>query len=161
MEVTTQVPETGQRIKIDADRQFDGQTYDSVVRIQGQNPDGTPSLDATMVQVDEQEAEAIGKLIRSLKSPQQEVLDRIAQEVQATFSAKLSGRDAQQIAHLVHRSWWEQFSSSFGSTDEPERASKVEYLAERFYRAAGRSRTPFTGSASSGNGEQQQQSSRR
>lgn len=159
MEVTTQVPETGQRIKIDTDRQFDDRMYDSVFRVQGQNPDGTPSLDATMVQVDEQESEAIGKLIRSLKSPQQDVLDRIAQEVQATFGSKLGGRDAQQIAQLVHRSWWEQFSSAFGGTDEPERASKVEHLAERFFRAAGRSRTPYT--SGSGNGQQQQEASRR
>lgn len=158
MEVTTQVPQTGTKLRIDADRQFEGQAGDSVLRVQGQSPDGGQVFDAAYVEVDAQEAQAIGMLVRNLRQPTPELQDAIAQDVLAPFTAKLSGKDAAQIAHIVTKAWWDQLASYLGP--QGEREQRIERLAERFDRAAAKRKQPFGASTEEGNGQQQKQSNR-
>jgi hypothetical protein len=155
MEVTTEVPQTGTRLRIDADRQFEGQAGDSVLRVQGQSRDGSQVFDAIYVETNADEAQAVGTLLRSLRQPPQELSDEISQEVQATFGSKLGGRDAHQISQIVVRAWRQQALHLLGSQPDPD--SRLEHLAERFQRAAANRRQP---AAYTHNGEQQKAQSR-
>lgn len=160
MEVQTEVP-TGTRLRIDADRQFEGQQGDSVLRIQGERPEGGQVFDATYVEVEHYEAQAIAKILRSLTSPPPEQLDEIAREVQATFGSRLGGRDAQQIAQMAVRSQAQLVGSwlgtSVGSGDISKPQEQLEYLAERFERAAAKKRNaPSWSQQSEGDGQGQQ-----
>lgn len=140
MELVTDAP-TGTKLRIDADRQFEGQQGDSVLRVQGERPEGGQVFDATYVEVDDKEAYAIAQLIRTARQPTPELMDTISREVQAMFGSRLSGRDAQQIAQTVGRAWWDWLGSSLSVTEE-HRPQYVEALAERFERAAAKKRTP-------------------
>lgn len=154
MEVTTQVPQTGTKLRFDSDRQFEGQSGDSVLRVQGQRPDGGQVFDAAYVEIDPKEADATARLLRQIVAPDQSLQDRIAQEVQATFSSKLSGRDGQQIAHIVSLALQQQVSQWLGGSTTEQSRQKIERLAERLERAAGNRSNP---SASYGSSQQSQQ----
>lgn len=153
MEVTTQAP-SGTKLRIDSDRQFEGQQGDSVLRVQGQSEDGSQVFDATYVEMDPQEAAVLARLARSVIQPSPQLQDKIAQEVQATFASRIGGRDAQQIAHIAAQAVQVQVAAWFGWTDQPtdQAMQPLERLAERLERsAAKRSKAPaFT---SGGNGE--------
>jgi hypothetical protein len=153
MEVLTEVPQTGTRLRIDADRQFEGHAGDSIMRVQGQGRDGSQVFDATYVETSAEEAKVIGALLRALRQPPQELSDEISQEVQATFGARLGGRDAHQISQIVSRVWWQNAQRLLGSQDDREQ--QLEHLAERFERAAAsRRQAPAYGAA--GNGSEHQ-----
>jgi hypothetical protein len=160
MEITAQAP-TGTELRIQSDRQFDAQEqHDSVLRIQG-NKDGSQVFDAAYVEVTSREADCVAKLLRNARQPYPELQDAIAQEVQAAFSSKLTGRDAQQIAHLVTTATQQQVSRWMGgsSSASPEQAGQqVERTAEKFERAAGQKRSaPAYTSGAGGGGQQQSQ----
>lgn len=155
MEVTTQAP-SGTKLRIDADRQFEGQQGDSVLRIQGESPQGGQVFDAAYVEVDDREAQVIGKVVRSMRSPQPELIDTIASEVQSTFSSKLSGRDAHQIAEMCLKAQALAVSHLLGAQDPQQSGEKIERLAERFERAAAKRRNAPSWQTQ-GNGQQQQQ----
>lgn len=156
MEVQTQAP-SGTKLRIDADRQFEGQQGDSVLRIQGESPQGGQVFDAAYVEVDDREAQVIAKVIRSMRSPQPELIDAIASEVQATNSSKLSGRDAHQIAEMAVRAQAQAVAYLLGTTDTQQAGEKIERLAERFERAAAKKRNAPSWQSQGGNGQQQQQ----
>jgi len=154
MEVMTEVPQTGTKLRIDADRQFEGQAGDSVLRVQGQSRDGSQVFDAIYVETNADEAQVVGTLLRALRQPPQELSDEISQEVQATFGSKLGGRDAHQISQIVTRAWRQHALQLLGA--QPEREQRLEQIAERFERAAAnRRQAPAYGRA--GNGSQQEQ----
>jgi hypothetical protein len=109
MEVLTQVPSTGTKLRIDADREFEGQPGDSVLRVQGQTPDGGQTIfDAAYVEMDATEAGVTAKVLRLLRKPDPAVTDEIAQDMLAAFGSKLTARDAHQIAEICARSWRDQ-----------------------------------------------------
>jgi hypothetical protein len=148
VEVQTQSP-SGTKLRIDADRTFEGQTGDGVLRIQGEGHDGGPVFDAAYTEVDPREADTVAKLLRATQQSPQEMKDRIAQEVQATFGSRLGGRDAHQIAEIVGQTWWQQCAAWLG-VPTSEAAEKVERLAERFERTAAKRANPaaFSGAGS-------------
>jgi hypothetical protein len=135
MEVTTEVPQTGTRLMIDADRDFDAPSGDSVLRVRGERRDGGQVLDVAYVEVDGQEAQAIAQALRQIRQPTPELHDEIAREVQAAFGARLGARDASQIAQIVSRAWWQYLGVHLG-TEQPEREHRLQRLAERFERAS-------------------------
>jgi hypothetical protein len=139
MEVTTEVPQTGTRLLIDADRDFDRPSGDSVLRVRGERKDGGHVLDAAYVEVDGQEAQAVSQALRQIRQPTPELHDEIAREVQAAFGARLGARDAAQIAQIVSRTWWQHLGVHLG-TDQQEREHRLQQLAERFERAAAKRR---------------------
>lgn len=153
MEVLTEVPQSGTKLRIDADRQFEQQQGDSVLRVQGQSREGSPIFDAAYVEVSDQEAQAVATILQWITQPTPELQDKIAQEVQAAFSSKLSGRDAQQIAHIVTRAQTQalqEYVSLPRTQDQPTNGSQhpLQSLSERFQRAAARKRGPYSGSGS-------------
>ena len=148
-EVITEVPQTGTRLRIDADREFDVQSGDSVLRVRGERKDGGQVLDAAYVEVDGQEAQAVAYALRQVRQPSPELHDEIAREVQAAFGARLGARDASQIAQIVSRAWWQHLGAQLGA-DQNEREQRLERLAQRFERAAAKRR----GAPSTGNGRQ-------
>jgi hypothetical protein len=150
MEVLTAVPGTGTKLMIDADRQFDVPQGDSTLRIQGQTQDGSPVFDATYVEVTAEEARLVGWFIRAVRQPGPELLDQIAQEVSATYSAKLSGRDSHHIAELAWKGIAELAQEMLG----PESSPGLRALAERFERASARSKRPISTSGT-GNGTEE------
>jgi hypothetical protein len=140
VEVQTQVPQSGTKLRIQNDRQFDQQSGDSVLRVSGQSQDGSPVYDAAYVEVEAREADTVGRLIRGARSPQPEIQDKISQEVQAAFSSRLSGRDAHQVALIATQAIQQQVAQWLGSpSGQPtdQTSQKLERLAERFERAAG------------------------
>ncbi|HWF25918.1 MAG TPA: hypothetical protein VG275_10745 [Solirubrobacteraceae bacterium] len=139
MEVTTEVPQTGTRLMIDADRDFDTPSGDSVLRVRGERRDGAQVLDAAYVEVDGQEAQAIAQALRQIRQPTPELHDEIAREVQAAFGARLGARDASQIAQIVSRAWWQHLGVHLG-TEQQEREQRLQRLAERFERASAKRR---------------------
>lgn len=150
MEVTTELPRSGTKLSIDADREFDGgQTGDSVLRVKGQSPDGSQTIfDASYVEVDSNEAAVVGAVLRMLRKPDADTTDQISQEILGAFGAKLGGRDAHQIAEIAHRAWRTQ---NFGTDwPEEERSQRMEKLAERFERASAQRRTPAFAGAPGG-----------
>lgn len=133
MEVLTDSP-SGTHLRIDSDRQFDTPTGDSVLRVQGER-DGGQVFDAAYVEVGAQEANVIAKALRILQKPHPELQDEITQEIQATYSSRLSGRDAHQIAEvcgLAQRTWIARLVGG----DPQSQEKTMERLAERFERAA-------------------------
>lgn len=140
MEVQTQDPQTKTRLRIQGDRTFDRQSGDSVLRVQGQGEDGGQVFDAAYVEVNDQEAQGIGKMLRQLRSPSSELIDQIAQDVLGAYGSKLSGRDAHQIAHVIIRTQWQSLAQQFGQ-DESQQTQQIDRLAERFERAAANRRT--------------------
>lgn len=140
MDLTTEVPQTGTRLRIDADRQFEGQPGDGTLRIAGER-EGSQVFDATYVEVDEKEADLTAWLLRAIRTPTPELLDRVAQEVQATFSSKLSGREARQTADIMWQAIRAQVREYAGVKGEHD--TMVDKLAERFERAAARRRQAF------------------
>lgn len=161
MELTTEVPQTGTKLRIDADRAFEQSGGDTVLRVQGQGTDGGQVFDSAFVELSEQEANAVAKILEWVLQPAPEIQDMIAQEVQATFSSKLSGRDAQQIAHIVQIAQWQAMQQKLGLPSPEQVGDQGQHplrrLAERFQRAAAKKRAAYSG----GNGERQQQRSGR
>lgn len=155
MELTTEVPQTGTRLRIDADRQFEQAQGDSVLRVQGEK-DGTPVFDAAYVEVDERDGEAVAQILDWTLTPPPEVQDEIAQQVQATFQSKLSGRDANQIAHIATQATWQAMMQSLG-LPSPDQIDKTQHplakLAERFRRAAAKRRSAYSGGSQSPTGQ--------
>lgn len=149
MEVQTKDPQTKTTLRIQGDRTFDRQSGDSVLRVQGQGEDGSQVFDAAYVEVNEQEAQALGKLLRQLRSPSSEMTDQIAQEILSAYGSKLGGAQAHQIAELVVRAQRWQIAQQFG-TDESQQAQAIERLAERFERTAANRRTPSGGAPGNG-----------
>lgn len=150
-EVMTEVPESGTKLRIDADRSFERPTGDSVLRIWGQTPDGAQVLDAAYVECNAKEADLIGHVLRQGATPAPSTVDTIAQEVLATFGSKLSGRDAHQIATIAAKAQWLAAANRLGISGEQEAERTVNELAERFERASAKAQTPpFMGG---GNGE--------
>jgi hypothetical protein len=144
MEVLTEVPRTGTKLRFDSDRHFDRPTGDSVIRVQGQSTDGAQVIDAGYVECSSDEARLIALLIREVADPSPETKDRLAQEVQAMHSARLSGRDARQIAEVASREWWTAIRAAsplLGT--EREAGGIATRLAERFERASATMATPF------------------
>lgn len=150
MEVTTELPRSGTKLSIDADREFDGgQTGDSVLRVKGQSSDGSQTIfDAAYVEVDANEAAVVGGVLRMLRKPDADTTDQIAQEILGAFGSKLTGREAHQLAEIAAQTWRKQ---NFG-TDWPEeqRGQRIEKLAERFERASAQRRTPAFAGAGNG-----------
>jgi hypothetical protein len=153
MEVLTESPQ-GTKLRIDADRQWEGQQGDSVLRVQGQSADGGAIFDAAYVEIAEQEAQAVSQVLSVLDSPPAELVDHIAQEVQATFRSRLSGRDAAQIAQIATLATQQWVMQSLGASSEQWKqqsgASPIKRLAERFQRAASKRRGPYAGSKTNG-----------
>lgn len=145
MELQTEVPQTGTKVRIDADRGFEGQSGDSILHVQGQSTDGSPTFDAAYVEVNAQEAEAISHVLRWIGSPTPQMLDKVAQEVQATFSSKLGGRDAQQIAQLTATAVRQLVGQWIGAGSDHQVQEQVDTLAERFERAAAKRRQRYAG----------------
>lgn len=150
MQVEAQVPDTGTRLRLDADRQFESQQGDSVLRVQGQTPDGSPVFDAVYVEVTGQEARAVALLAEFIQKPPAQVEDAIAQEVQAAFSSRLTGRDAQQVAHIAHLAIWQALAPTLGidprSMPNPaEGQNPLRRVIERFQRAAAKKQAPWAG----------------
>lgn len=151
MEIVTQVP-SGPTLHIENDRQFDSQTGDSVLRIQGERPEGGQVFDACYVEVEAQEAQAIALVLRSLATPQPEMIDHIAREIQSAFGSVLSGRDAHQVAEIGSRARFQMVQSWMGGltltqkgTQTPTQQQQVvEKLAQRFERAASKKVNPPT-----------------
>lgn len=156
MEVQTEVPQTGTRLRIDNDRQFDRPTGDSVIRVQAQSPDGGQVSDVTLVEVSGQESNLISFVLRQVQNPTQKTQELLATEVQAAFPSRLLGRDANQIAQLVARTHWLAVQQQAGIGDENQAEKAIQQLAERFERAAAKSRTPY---GTNGSQEQSQHSS--
>lgn len=152
MEVTTQVPQTGTKLHIDADRGFDGPSGDSVLRIKGQNQEGSQTFDASYVEVDGPSAQVIAQVLRQIKAPTPELQSEIAREVQATFGDKLGGRDAQQVATIVARAWSQRLIQQMGLPQQ-QAEQHLDSLAERFERTAAQRRQQ---PAYSGQGQQPQ-----
>ncbi len=150
MELTVDNPQTGTKLHLESDRQLERQQGDSVMRIQAQAKDGGQVFDAAYVECDAQEADLIASLLHNTQYQSPQTQDRIAQEVQATFASKLSGRDAAQIAQIVARSLRQEVQRRLGVGDEAEAEQIVGRLVERFSRAASKRREP-----ASGNGSQQ------
>lgn len=143
MELLTQVPETGTKLRIDSDRQFDRPHGDSVLRVQGSSADGGANVfDAAYVELNDQEAVLVGHLLRQTLQPSPKTQDMLAQEIQAAFSSQLSARDAAQIAAIVSRAWWNAAQAQIGIGEEPETKRLVGKLAERFDRTAAKRREP-------------------
>jgi len=154
VELTVDNPQTGTKLHLESDRQLERQQGDSVMRIQAQARDGGQVFDAAYVECDAQEAELIATLLHNTQYQSPQTQDRIAQEVQATFASKLSGRDAAQIAQIVARSWRQSVQTQVGIGDEAEAEQMINRLAERFSRAASKRRE-----RPSGNGVQPGRSS--
>jgi len=150
VELTVDNPQTGTKLHLESDRQLERQQGDSVMRVQAQAQDGGQVFDAAYVECDAQEADLIATLLRETQNQSPQTQDTIAQEVQAAFASKLSGRDAAQIAQIVARSRRQAIRTQLGVGDEAEAEQIVNKLAERFGRAASKRREP-----SSGNGGQQ------
>lgn len=150
MEVVTQVPSTGTKLHIDADREFDHQSGDAVLRILGQASDGHQVLDAAYVQCNATEANLIGYLLRQTLTPQPETTDVITQEILAAFGSQLSARQASQISQMASRAQWSTLSQQL-ATDQQNAERQINELAERFQRASAKAETPAF--AGSGNGE--------
>jgi uncharacterized protein (UPF0261 family) len=112
MEVLTEVPQTGTKLFFDADREFDGQAGDTVMRVKGQTREGTPLFDAAYVEVDEESATVVAALLRAIRQPSAEVTDQIAQIAQQA---------------------WKGLATIWPEAERQERTAK---LAERFERAA-------------------------
>jgi hypothetical protein len=141
---------TGTKLRIDADREFEGQPGDSVLRVQGQTPDGGQTIfDAAYVEMDATEAGVTAKVLRLLRKPDPAVTDEIAQDMLAAFGSKLTARDAHQIAEICARSWRDQIGREW---PDDERGPRIDKLAERFERASAQRKTPAF--AGAGNGAQ-------
>lgn len=153
MEVLTAPTQTGTVLRIDSDRQFEGKPGDSVLRMAGESKDGSQVFDATYVECSAEEAHMVGWILRSIRQPSPELLEKMAQEIQATFS-HLSGRDAHQAAEVA----WSGIWSATGLTDE-EMKQHVTTLAERFERASSRAKQPYGTAHAGGNGEPSHSSS--
>lgn len=155
MQLTTQDPQTGTKVRIEADRGFDNQgDGDSVLRILGLREDGSQTFDAEYVEVDPREADGIARLLRHVRQPTQELQDRVAQEIQAMYSARLSARDAQQIAQVTVQATQRQISQWMGYSSPEQASKKIERLAERFERAAAqRSQSPTSRDQPEGSGK--------
>jgi hypothetical protein len=151
VELTVDNPQTGTKLHLESDRQLERQQGDSVMRVQAQAQDGGQVFDAAYVECDAQEADLIASLLHDTQYQSQQTQDRVAQEVQAAFTSRLSGRDAAQIAQIVARSRWQAIQGQLGIGDEAEAERIVNRLVERFSRAASKRREP-----ASGNGGQQQ-----
>jgi hypothetical protein len=150
VELTVDNPQTGTKLRLESDRQLERQQGDSVMRVQAQGQDGGQVFDAAYVECDAQEAELIATVLRETQYQSPQMQDRVAQEVQATFASKLSGRDAAQIAQIVARSSRQAVQTQLGIGDEAEAEQAINRLVERFSRAASKRREP-----ASGNGAQQ------
>ena len=150
MELTVDNPQTGTKLRLDSDRQLERQQGDSVIRVQALGQDGGQVFDAAYVECDAQEADLIATLLHGTQYQSPQTQDTIAQEVQAAFASKLSGRDAAQIAQIVARSWRQAIQTQLGIGDEAEAEQIVNKLGERFSRAASKRREP----ASSNGGQQ-------
>jgi hypothetical protein len=151
MEVITEVPNTGTKLRIDADREFDRQTGDAVLRIFGQSPEGEQVLDAAYVEVNTREADLLADALREARTPMPYTNDALTQEIQAAFSSKLSARDAAQIAQIAHRTRWQGIVGRWAG-NEADAERTINELAERFERASAKADTPATGGYT-GNGE--------
>jgi len=151
VELTVDNPQTGTKLHLESDRQLERQQGDSVMRVQAQTQDGGQVFDAAYVECGAQEAELIASLLHDTQYQSQQAQDRVAQEVHAAFTSRLSGRDAAQIAQIVARSHWQAIQGQLGIGDEAEAERIVNRLVERFSRAASKRREP-----ASGNGGQQQ-----
>jgi hypothetical protein len=150
VELTVDNPQTGTKLRLESDRQLERQQGDSVMRVQAQGQDGGQVFDAAYVECDAQEAELIATVLRETQQQSPQMQDGVAQEVQATFASKLSGRDAAQIAQIVARSSRQAVQTQLGIGDEAEAEQAINRLVERFSRAASKRREP-----ASGNGAQQ------
>jgi len=145
VELTVDNPQTGTKLRLESDRQLERQQGDSVMRIQAQGQDGGQVFDAAYVECDAQEADLIAHLLHETQYQSPQTQDTIAQEVQATFASKLSGRDAAQIAQIVALSWRRATQSRLGVGDEAEAEQIINRLVERFSRAASKRREPASG----------------
>lgn len=148
--VTTEVPETGTRLHIDADRPFDRHAGDGVLRVAGYSPDGSPVFDAAYAELDQEEAQLLAWLCRNAMAPTPETRDRYAQEVQATFSSKLSGRDAHQVADIIARAQWDALQEQMGIASQAGNLAVAQRLAERFERTAAAIAVPAAGTGVTG-----------
>lgn len=152
MEVLTQVPSSGTKLRIDADREFDaGQSGDSVLRVQGQTPDGGQTIfDAAYVEVDAAEAEVTAKVLRGLRKPDRDMTDGISQDILAAFGGKLNAREAHQIAEIAASAWRDRAGQ--GTWPQEECGPRLDKLAERFERASAQRKQPaFSGGGPSQN----------
>lgn len=145
MELTVNNPQTGSNLHLESDRQLERPQGDSVMRVQAQAQDGGQIFDAAYVECDAQEADLIATLLHETQNQSPQTQDRIAQEVQATFASKLSGRDAAQIAQIAARSGWQAIQTQLGIGEEAEAEQIVNKLVERFSRAASKRREPASG----------------
>lgn len=136
MEVLTQPTQDGIRLRIDSDRQFEGKPGDSVLRVAGEK-DGSQVVDATYVECSPTEAKLVGWILRNLHHPSPELYEKMAQEIQATFS-HLSGRDAHQAAEVAWSGIWDAAGVS-----QEETKQQITMLAERFERASARASQPY------------------
>lgn len=154
MEVLTEVPQTGTKLRFDIDREIERPTGDSVMRVQGQSQDGGNLFDAAYVETNPEEADLVAIVLRETWAPSPETQDQIAQEVQATFGSRLSGRDAAQIAEIATQAQWRAVQQKLGLGDPNKVKKTAQKLAEQFERASAKRRS-YTGTTS-GNGQQDQ-----
>ena len=92
-----------------------------------------------------------------------EMLDHIAQEIQSTFSSKLTGRDAHQVAEIGSRARYQMVQNWLGlnlvqqQQQGQTQQQQIEKLAQRFERAASKKQgSPSYIAQENGESEEQQ-----
>lgn len=138
-QLQARVPGSGTDVTFTNDRTWDGESGDSVLRVQGQSSDGGQVIDRNFTEVSGQQAQALGKILRALTQMPSDVLESITRDVQATFGSQLNGSDCHLLAEQVGRRYAEALTSNLGQAQE--RQQQINQLAERFERTAAQSRS--------------------
>jgi len=147
---TIEVPETGTKLTIDNDRDWESAPHDSVMRVVGQSSGGSQLVVAAFTQVSEEEAEMVSTLLDQIVNPDRATIEQITLDIAAAFPASLSGTQAHRAAEIATQSLWAAAAQKCGLGDQPEVKRVVQEMTSRFERAAATARNGGNGNGKAG-----------
>lgn len=142
--------DTGTKLTLDNDRDWEAAPNDSVMRVVGKSSAGSQVLNAAFTQVSEDEAELVATLLDQIVNPDRGTIEQITNDIAAAFPASLSGSQAHRAAEIAAQSLWAAAAQKCGLGDQPEVKRVVQEMTSRFERTASKARSSLGGNGDGG-----------